>query len=110
MAIYLILGAYSNKGAEGLVEGQSNRKAAMETLTSSVGARLLDYHITRGIYDFCLLTESESFNQIAAMNLKAKAAGTVSKLDILESVDIDVIRDIAKKVNFIPPQYNNWLI
>ena len=107
MALYIVLGAYSNGGAEGLVEGQSDRRAAMETLTSSVGAKLLDYHITRGIYDFCLLTESESFNQIAAMNLKAKAAGTVSKLDVLESVNIDDIRNVARSVNFIPPKSDN---
>tara|TARA_B100000965_G_C18925210_1_gene470618 strand:+ start:178 stop:501 length:324 start_codon:yes stop_codon:yes gene_type:complete len=107
MALYIVLGAYSNRGAEGLVEGQSDRRAAMETLTSSVGAKLLDYHITRGIYDFCLLTESESFNQIAAMNLKAKAAGTVSKLDVLESVNIDDIRNVARSVNFIPPKSDN---
>ena len=69
MALYIILGTYSNKGSEGLVEGSSDRKAAMETLTSSVGAKLINYHITRGIYDFTMQTEAESFNQIAAMNL-----------------------------------------
>ena len=41
------LGTYSNKGSEGLVEGSSDREAAMETLTSSVGAKLINYHITR---------------------------------------------------------------
>jgi uncharacterized protein with GYD domain len=49
-------------------------------------------------------TEAESFDQIAAMNLKAKAAGTVGKLDVLESLDIDEVRKIAKNVNFQPPR------
>ena len=49
-------------------------------------------------------TEAENFNQIAAMNLKAKAAGTVSKLDVLESLDIEEVRKIAKNVNFQPPR------
>ena len=104
MALYIILGTYSNKGSEGLVEGSSDRKAAMETLTSSVGAKLINYHITRGIYDFTMQTEAESFNQIAAMNLKAKAAGTVSKLDVLESLNIDETVVAAKSVNFQPPK------
>ena len=104
MALYIILGTYSNKGSEGLVEGSSDRKAAMETLTSSVGAILINYYITRGIYDFTMQTEAESFNQIAAMNLKAKAAGTVSKLDVLESLNIDEVREVAKSVNFQPPR------
>ena len=104
MALYIILGTYSNKGSEGLVEGSSDRRAAMETLTSSVGAQLINYRITRGIYDFTMQTEAENFNQIAAMNLKAKAAGTVSKLDVLESLNIDEVREVAKSVNFQPPK------
>ena len=104
MALYIILGTYSNKGSEGLVEGSSDRKAAMETLTSSVGAKLINYYITRGIYDFTMQTEAESFNQISAMNLKAKAAGTVSKLDVLESLNIDEVIEVAKSVNFQPPR------
>ena len=71
---------------------------------SSVGAKLINYHITRGIYDFTMQTEAENFNQIAAMNLKAKAAGTVSKLDVLESLNIDEVREVAKSVNFQPPK------
>ena len=88
-------GTYSNKGSEGLVEGSSDRRAAMEPTSS---AKLINYHMTRGIYDFTMQTEAENFNQIAAMNLKAKAAGTVSKLDVLESLNIDEV-EVAKNVN-----------
>ena len=103
MSTYIILGIYSNKGAEGLVEGDSDRRDAMEKLTKSVGAKLLDYHITRGVYDFCLVTEANSFDMIAAMNLKAKAAGTVKELETLESININNIRNVAKSVQFSPP-------
>lgn len=103
MSTYIILGTYSNKGARGLVEGESNRRAAMEILTNSAGAKLLDYHITRGIYDFCVIAEAENFEMVAAMNLKAKAADTVGKLDVLESLNIDEIRNYAKKVTFLSP-------
>lgn len=103
MALYIILGTYSNKGSEGLVEGSSDRRKAMETLTSSVGAKLINYHITRGIYDFWILIEAESFDQIAAINLKAKSADTIDKADVLETVDINSIRKQAKQVNYIPP-------
>ena len=33
MTLYIILGTYSNKGSEGLVEGSSDRRKAMEILT-----------------------------------------------------------------------------
>ena len=73
MSIYIGLGKYSNNGAEGLIDGSSDRRTAMEKLTKSVGAKLIDYHITRGVYDFCIIVEADTFDMIAAMNLKAKA-------------------------------------
>ena len=103
MSIYIILGTYSNEGAAGLVEGDSDRRAAMETFHSSVGAKLVDYHITRGKYDFCVIADADSFEMIAAMTLMAKGSGTVSNLVTLESVDINEIRNIAKSVQFTPP-------
>ena len=42
MSTYLILGTYSNKGAKGLVEKDSDRREAMKTLADSVGAKFLD--------------------------------------------------------------------
>ena len=103
MSIFITLGTYSNEGAGGLVEGDSDRRAVMETFHSSVGAKLIDYHITRGKYDFCVIAEASSFEMIAAMTLMAKGSGTVNDLGILESVDINGIRNIAKKVQFTAP-------
>ena len=103
MSTYIVLGKYSNNGAEGLIDGSSDRRAAMEKLTKSVGAKLIDYHITRGVYDFCIITEADSFEMIAAMNLKAKAAGTLREIDTLESINIENIRQVAKSVEFSPP-------
>tara|TARA_Y100000590_G_scaffold125952_1_gene144035 strand:+ start:840 stop:1157 length:318 start_codon:yes stop_codon:yes gene_type:complete len=100
MSTYIILGNYSNDGAKGLVEGDSDRRAVMETFCNSVGAKMIDYHITRGEYDFCLITEASSFEMVAAMTLIAKGSGTVSDNKILESVDINEIRKIATKTQF----------
>ena len=103
MSIYINVGTYSNEGAGGLVEGDSDRRAAMETFHSSVGAKLLDYHITRGKYDFCALVDADSFEMMAALALMAKGSGAVNDLVILESIDINEIRKIAKKVQFTAP-------
>ena len=103
MSRYITLGTYSNEGAGGLVEGDSDRRAAMETFHSSVGAKLVDYHITRGKYDFCVIADADSFEMIAAMTLKAKGSGAVDSLVTLESVDINEIRNVAKSVQFTAP-------
>ena len=104
MAIYLTLGSYSDKGAAGMVGAEHvDRSAAMEASLESVGAKLVDYHITRGAYDFCVIAEADSFAQIASITLKARASGAVENLFTLESVDIEEIRSIAEGVEYTPP-------
>ena len=64
---------------------------------------MVDYYITRGKYDFCVIADADSFETIAAMTLMAKGSGTINDLVTLESVDINEIRNIAKKVQFTAP-------
>ena len=45
MSIFISLGIYSQKGADGIINGDSDRKAAMEKMVSRVGGKLIDYHI-----------------------------------------------------------------
>ena len=103
MGIFVSLGVYSQKGADGIINGSSDRKAAMEKLVGSVGGKLIDYHITRGQYDFVMISQADSFEAIAACALKAKAAGTLSEAITLESVDLNKVREFGNKVDFSPP-------
>ena len=103
MPRFITLGTYTNQGAAGLVDGDSDRKAAMDVAHSSVGATLVDYYITRGQYDFCIIADADSFEVLAAMGLKAKGSGTTANLVTLESVDIEAVRAAAKNVQFTPP-------
>ena len=103
MPRYIVLGSYTNEGTAALVDGDSDRRAVMEVMHKSVGATLVDYWITRGQYDFCVISDADSFEVMAAMTLKAKGSGTVTNSVILEAVDIDEIRSIAKNVQFTPP-------
>ena len=60
MAIYLTLGTYTEKGAAGLVGSDYvDRRGAMDAMCNSVGAKLVDYHITRGQYDFCVIAVAD---------------------------------------------------
>ncbi len=103
MAIFVSLGVYSQKGADGIINGSSDRRAAMEKLVGSVGGKLIDYHITRGQFDFVMITEIDSFEAMAACALKAKASGTLSEAITLESVDLNKVREMGNKVDFSPP-------
>ena len=103
MKTFISLGIYSQKGADGIINGQSDRKVAMQQMLNSVGAKLIDYHITRGEYDFVMISEADTFEVVAACALKAKAAGTLSKAVTLESVDLNIVREMGNKVDFSPP-------
>ena len=103
MPRYITLGTYTNQGAAGLVDGDSDRRAAMEAAHSSVGAKLVDYYITRGQYDFCVIADADSFEVMAALHLKAKGSGAIANLVTLESVDIEAVRSAAKNLQFTPP-------
>ena len=103
MSIYLTLGTFSDNGAAGIVSGDSDRRAAMEVMCNSVGAKLVDYHILRGQFDFCVIAEADSFAVIASMTLTARARGAVDNVVTLESVNIEEIRSVAKGVQYTPP-------
>ena len=107
MPKYITLGIYTNEGAAGIVDGTSDRRAAMETMCNSVGAKLVGYDITRGQFDFCTVIEADSFEIMAAMLLKGRASGATSELVTLEAVDVDKIRGAAKSVQFTPPHGEN---
>ena len=100
---FIVLGKFSGQGAKGLMTSDADRSAIVDKAARAAGAKMISYHITRGIYDFWILIEAESFDQIAAINLKAKSADTIDKADVLETVDINSIRKKAKQVNYIPP-------
>ena len=103
MSRYITLGTYTNQGAAGLVDGDSDRRAVMEVMHKSVGATLVDYWITRGQYDFCVISEANSFAVVASMTLMARGSGAVDNVVTLESVDVEEIRSVAKGVQYTPP-------
>ena len=98
MSIYIGLGKYSNNGAEGLIDGSSDRRAAMEKLTKSVGAKLIDYHITRGVYDFCVIAEGSDEETVVAMKGTVMMSGDFEQIDILSSVDVNTVREKVKSI------------
>ncbi|MBL94739.1 MAG: hypothetical protein CFH06_01605 [Alphaproteobacteria bacterium MarineAlpha3_Bin5] len=104
MAKYFFLGTYSNEGAAGLLSGATDRKAAIEALTQSVGGKLISVDITRGKYDACVVVEADSFDVAGAVALKVRASGAMDELIVLEAVDINKIAETATSVNYTPPQ------
>ena len=51
-----------------------------------------------GQYDFCVISEANSFAVVASMTLMARGSGAVDNVVTLELVDVEEIRSDAKGV------------
>ena len=98
MTKFYTMGCYTEKGLAGFVGNPStNRKAATQALVESGGAKLTDYSLLRGAFDFIAVCEG-TFEQMAAAKMVAVSSGTVENFTILESADLNKIANTAKKI------------
>tara|TARA_B100001758_G_scaffold242932_1_gene251948 strand:+ start:1150 stop:1473 length:324 start_codon:yes stop_codon:yes gene_type:complete len=99
MAKFYTMGCYTDKGLSGFINNPStNRQAATKALCEAGGAKMLDYSLLRGSYDFIAVLEG-TFEQMAAAKMVAVSSGTVNNFTILESADLNKIADTAKKMS-----------
>ena len=99
MAKFYTMGRYTDKGLAGFVNNPSNnRQAATKALLETGGAKMNDYSLLRGAYDFIAVCEG-TFEQMAAAKMVAVSSGTVNNFTILESADLNKIADTAKKMS-----------
>ena len=73
MSIYLALGTYSYKSAEEFLGSDSDRRAAVEASHNSVGTKVVDYHILRGQYDFCVIARSQFICKDRSIDVKGQS-------------------------------------
>ena len=99
MAKFYTMGCYTAKGLTGFINNPTtNRKAATQALVEAGGAKMIDYSLLRGSFDFIAVLEG-TFEQMAAAKMVAASSGTVDNITILESADLNKIADTAKKMS-----------
>ena len=98
MSIFISLGIYSQKGADGIINGDSDRKAAMEKMVSSVGGKLIDLSYTRGIYDVVATVEAPNSDIMTSLKLSMIKTGAIAELTILEDIDLNAIAKEGAKM------------
>ena len=98
MAKFYTMGCYTDKGLAGFINNPgTNRESATRALLESGGAKMSDYSLLRGSYDFIAVCDG-TFEQMAAAKMVAVSSGTVENFTILESADLNKIADTAKKM------------
>ena len=85
-----IMGKYTEKAFQGFIKDPTtDRRIAVEKLTSAAGGKMLSMDIVRGSYDFIVVAEMESFETFAAIKLAVESSGAVKDLIALEAMDLN---------------------
>ena len=82
MPIYITRGRYSGESIKNLVANPEDRLPAVRNLVEAAGAKLLNFYVTLGHYDFLLIAEAPSAKEASAFILAAAAAAAGSGTDI----------------------------
>lgn len=104
MAIYIVQGRYSIEGIKGMIANPEDRAAAVGALMQSAGAKLKQYYVTLGEYDFLTIVDApdgKTLDMIASL-LTAAASGGVTHLKTtmaITSAEAKTAFEKAKKLS-----------
>jgi uncharacterized protein with GYD domain len=85
MPIYITRGRYSSESIKNLVAKPEDRYESVSKLVEAAGAKLLNFYVTLGHYDFLLITQAPSAKEASAFILAAASAGSVTDIETTEA-------------------------
>lgn len=81
MGIYITQGNYTEAAVKGMIQNPEDRAPAVAALMEAVGAKMLQYYVTHGEYDFLLISEGDDTDSnILAGLMVAGSSGGVCNL------------------------------
>ncbi|PLX63462.1 GYD domain-containing protein [Sedimenticola selenatireducens] len=86
MSIFITQGNYTGQAIKGMVSNPEDRKKAVAGLMESVGAKLLQYYVTTGEYDFLVIAEGDSLTDVLAGLMIAGSSGGVTNLKTVQAL------------------------
>lgn len=99
MTIYITQGRFSQQAMKGLVAKPEDREAEVRKLIESSGGKLISYYMTFGEYDFLLITEVKSEEDILACVAVAGAGGGVSHMHTVTAITPAAAKRVLEKAN-----------
>ena len=106
MTTMFCVGTYSSTAMKGFVANPNqDRKQIVEAMTASTGIKMIDFQITRGIFDFVAVCEG-TIEQAMAIKIAVGSTGSFDQFHILEAMDISGAATLAQTTltNYVPPQ------
>ncbi len=86
MGIFITQGNYTEQAVKGMVDNPDDRASAVAGLMESVGAKLLQYYVTTGEYDFLVISEGDSVTDLLAGLMIAGSTGGVTNLKTVQAL------------------------
>ena len=62
MGLYITQGNYTESAIKGMIQNPEDRATAVAALMEAVDAKMLQYYVTHGEYDFMVITEGDDTN------------------------------------------------
>jgi uncharacterized protein with GYD domain len=99
MGTYITQGNYSESAIKGMVDNPEDRLGAVTGLMESVGAKLLQYYVTTGEYDFLVVTEGDNLTDVIAGLMIAGSTGGVANLKTVQAMSTQEAKAAMEKAN-----------
>jgi uncharacterized protein with GYD domain len=99
MGVFITQGNYSEHAIKGMVDNPEDRQSAVAASMASVGAKLLQYYVTTGEYDFMVVTEGDNISDLIAGLMIAGSTGGVSNLKTFQALTTQEAKTSMEKAN-----------
>jgi uncharacterized protein with GYD domain len=86
MGIFITQGNYTEQAMKGMVDKPEDRMDAVTGLMESVGAKLTQYYMTTGEYDFLVVWESDNLKDSVALLMIVASSGGVTNLKTVQAM------------------------
>jgi len=101
MGIYITQGNYTETAMKGMLDNPENREGEAAGLMESVGAKLLQYYVTTGEYDFLVISEANDLKDLVAALMIVGASGGVTNLKTVQALTTQDAKVIMERANSV---------
>jgi len=94
MPTYISRGRYSSESIKKLAANPQDRAESVRKLVEASGAKLLQFYVTLGQFDFLVITEAPSAKEASGALLAAASTGAVTDVETTEAFTSAEAKDL----------------